>query len=124
MTGSRSCGPPLGQLLLSEGAGVEKRKDSGAASASPEAPLVPAGTSTRKSVAWGNLPPWASSLCRRGAGSNSSVLVPSQRQRPGGVGVSVAGTVLAASSWEVTATMGLSKVMETCGAMGTSPSGE
>jgi len=53
-----------------------------------------------------------------------SVFVPSQRQRPAGCGLICAGTFRAASSCEVTATTGREKVRETCGARGTSPSGE
>jgi hypothetical protein len=52
-------------------------------------------------------------------------LVPTQRQVPLGCGVSLTGTPLATvSAWEVTATIGCEKVTASCGASGTSPSGD
>src|SRR5207245_1236121 len=58
------------------------------------------------------------------SGSKSSVLVPTQRQRPGGCGVSLAGIgSFSSSAYEVTGTIGWLNVSETCGASGTSPSG-
>src|SRR5206468_3285994 len=74
----------------------------------------PAGISTVYVVACG----------KRTSGSKSSVRVPIQRQWPLGVGVSVTGTVAAASPCEVTATIGCENVIDSCGAIGTSPSGD
>jgi len=51
------------------------------------------------------------------------VRVPIQRHLPGGVGVSVAGCTPAASSCEVTATIGWLNVIDSSGASGTLPSG-
>src|SRR5215471_10936155 len=80
----------------------------------PSALLVPFGISTVYVVACG----------KRTSGSKSSVLVPIQRQRPLGVGVSVTGTFAAASAREVTATIGCENVIDSCGAIGTLPSGD
>ena len=60
---------------------------------------------------------------KRTSGSNKIVRVPIQRQRPFGVGVSFTGVVVAASSCDVTATIGELNVTESSGAIGTLPSG-
>ena len=101
-------------LRPSTGAGVPKVQRVAAASAPPTADRVPAGTSTRYSVAIG----------KRTSGSNRSVLVPTQRQRPGGCGSRRTGTpAFASSSCDVTATIGCENVTDRFGDSGTSPSG-
>ena len=107
-----------GYLLKSFGAGVENFQVTAAFVAPPpsiDAARVPAGMLTVNSVAIGSR--WPS-------GSNTSVFVPSQRQRPGGCGDIRTGTLRAASSCEVTATIGRENVTLNCGASGTSPRGE
>src|SRR6185503_9727209 len=59
----------------------------------------------------------------RTSGSNKIVRVPIQRQRPFGSGVSFTGVTAAASSCDVTATIGWLNVTDSSGASGTSPSG-
>src|SRR4029453_15909124 len=61
---------------------------------------------------------------KRPSGSKTTVFVPSQRQWPPGWGVSFTGTVVAASSCEVTATIGCEKVTLSSRAIGTWPCGE
>src|SRR5688500_1590300 len=53
-----------------------------------------------------------------------SVFVPSHRHLPGGCGLRFTGTLVAASSCEVTATIGCENVMLSSGASGILPSGE
>ena len=79
----------------------------------PFALFVPAAISTWYVVACGN----------RTSGSNSSVRVPIQRHVPFGVGTSFTGTLAAASSCDVTATIGCENVTLSSGAYGTLPSG-
>ena len=95
------------------GGGVLKRHSTARFNVPPIADLVPAGTSALYSVAIGKRP----------VGSKSSVFVPTQRHLPGGVGVNRTGTICAASSCDVTATIGWEKVTERFGARATSPSG-
>jgi hypothetical protein len=87
--------------------------DVAAASGSPAADRVPAGTEAEYDVALGKPP----------AGSKSSVRVPTQRHCPGGWGSRRTGTCAAAASWVSSAIIGWSNVTLRCGATGTSPSG-
>src|SRR5689334_17856591 len=84
------------------------------ASVPPATDLVPAGTVTEYRVAIGKRP----------VGSNVSVRGPNQRHLPGGSNESWTGTLAAASSCEVSATIGRENVIVNGGASGTSPSGE
>src|SRR5215510_2447359 len=95
------------------GAGVSNWNATPLASLMPVALVVPDGISTLYVVACGN----------RTSGSNRSVRVPIQRHLPLGVGDSFTGTVVAASSCDVTAIIGCENVTDSCGASGTSPSG-
>src|ERR1041385_2236671 len=99
-------------FTLSEG--VMKRQDFSLLSVLPFAARVPAGTVATYVVAIGNLP----------SGLKTSVLVPSQRHLPGGCGFSLTGTFVAASSWEVRATIGCENVTLNSGAICASLSGE
>ena len=78
-------GTPSGCFATRRGGGVPKDHSAAAASVSPLALFVPAGTLTRYVVAIGKRP----------CGSKSSVRVPTQRHSPGTSGVSRAGTALA-----------------------------
>ena len=115
MTASRRTGFPSGYLRTSFGGGVVNFQTNGARVAPTPAERVPAGTVTVYSVAIGS---------RCSSGSKMRVFVPSHRQRPAGCGESRVGTLRAASSCEVTATIGCENVRLTCGAIGTSPCGE
>ena len=84
------------------------------ANACPFTAFVLAGTRAVNFVAIG----------KRLSVSNISVFVPSHRQRPSTCGNSSTGAYWAASSWEVTATIGWEKVTFRSGARLTSPSGE
>src|SRR6185369_14930722 len=84
------------------------------ASVPPATDFVPAGTVTEYRVDIG----------KRLVGSKVSVRGPNQRHLPGGCGESCTGTLAAASSCEVSATIGRENVIVNCGASGTSPSGE
>ncbi len=111
---SRREGPPSGWRATRRGGGVENDQREALANAPPPAPRVPAGTSTRYSVAMANRP----------SGSKTSVRAPTQRHSPGGCGESRAGTACRARpACESSATIGCEKVIERCGASGTSPSG-
>ena len=111
---SRRLGPPSGWRTSRRGAGVPKVQEAALARLSPPAARVPAGTVTWNSVA----------IAKRPCGSNRRVRVPTQRHSPRTCGCSRAGTASPASSpCEVTATIGWEKVIESCGASGTSPSG-
>src|SRR5690606_34254086 len=113
-SGSRFCGPCCGHIWVTLGAGVANENETGLFSTAPEALLIPAAISTLYSVAAG----------KRTTGSKSRVFDPSHRQVPLGCGVSVTGTPRATvSACEVMATIGWLKVIERCGATGTSPSG-
>src|SRR5262245_11481011 len=93
-------GPPLGQLFTSVGGGVSNENFTTSLSTPPVALFVPAGISTWYVVACGN----------RTSGSNKIVRVPIQRQRPFGSGDSFTGRTAAASSCDVTATIGCENV--------------
>src|ERR1700720_1999557 len=112
---SRRCALlPSGGYVFTAGAGVAKLQVFAPLSAPPFADFVPAGTVTEYRVAIG----------KRTSGSNSKVFVPIQCHLPGGSGESFTGTFSAASSCEVTATIGCENVTLKFGAIGTSPSGE
>src|SRR5262245_13100277 len=95
------------------GGGVSNVNFVAALSAAPLALFAPAGTSTVYVVAIG----------KRTSGSNRIVRVPIQRHLPLGCGESLTGVVFAASSCDVTATIGALNVTLSSGAIGTSPSG-
>src|SRR5205085_1688644 len=80
----------------------------------PVADFVPAGTRAVNFVAIG----------KRFVVSNISVFVPSQRHLPSTAGDSSTGAYFAASSCEVTATIGCENVSVKSGASFISPSGE
>ena len=117
MSASRRCGPYCGHIWVTVGAGVANLNDTFFLSTAPDALLVPSGISTAYSaysVAAGNLT----------SGSNRSVFEPIHRHLPLGVGDSFTGTPCATvSACEVIATIGWLKVIDRCGATGTSPSG-
>ena len=96
----------LGKVETTVGAGVSNVKRVLSLSTPPTALFVPALISIWYVVACGN----------RTSGSNSTVRVPIQRQWPFGVGVSITGTIAAASSCEVTPTIGWLNVTESSGA--------
>ena len=110
---SRRVGPYIGYIWTAVAGGVSKLNFTAFFNSFPVALLVPAGISTWYVVACGN----------RTTGSNTSVLVPIQRHLPAGCGDSLTGTLLAASSCDVTATIACENVTVSCGASGTSPSG-
>src|SRR5436853_7786423 len=110
---SRRVGPSCGYIWTTVGGGVSNVNFTAFLSSLPVALLVPAGISTWYVVACGN----------RTTGSNNSVRVPIHRHLPAGVGVSLTGTVAAASSCDVTATIACEHVTDSCGASGTAPSG-
>ena len=99
---------------MTVGAGVVNVHVFALSSVPPLADLVPAGTLTENCVAIG----------KRASGSNSRVLVPIQCHLPMGCGESFTGTLVAASSCAVTATIAWENVTLRLGAIGTSPSGE
>ncbi len=112
---SRRTGPPSGCLATSRGAGVRKLHETPLARAPPVALVAPAATVARYSLA----------IAKRPSGSNTSVRVPIQRHSPLGCGSSRTGTPSCASpACESSATIGCENVTESCGASGTSPSGE
>ncbi len=114
ISASRRCGPYCGHIWVTVGAGVANLNDTFFLRIAPDALLVPAGISTAYSVAAGNLT----------SGSNSRVFDPIHRHLPFGVGDSFTGTPCATvSACEVIATIGWLKVIDRCGATGTSPSG-
>src|SRR6266853_446001 len=114
MSESRRLLFPPGYVCFTVGGGVVKVQVFVCASAPPFADFVPAGTVTEYCVAIG----------KRTSGSNNRVRVPIQCHLPGGCGESLTGTFSAASSCELTATIGCENVTLRLGAIGTSPSGD
>ena len=105
---------PFGIICKTFGGGVVNVQMTSFWRTCPVADFVPAGTRAVNFVAIG----------KRFVVSNISVFVPSQRQRPSTWGESSTGANFAASSCDVTATIGCEKVTLRSGASGISPSGE
>ena len=103
-----------GIIVSTFGGGVVNVQTTSFCNTCPVADFVPAGTRAVNFVAIG----------KRFVVSNINVLVPNQRQRPSTCGVSSTGAYFAASSCDVTATIGCENVTLRSGASGISPSGE